>query len=531
MPGDLSPQEVQTHLEALLASPSFRRSRRMRQFLRYVVEETVAGRAQRIKAYNIAVEAFGLPSDFDPQTNPLVRMQARKLRQVLGEYYAGIGKDSGLRIAIPKGGYRPKFYTAGQETHDAKDFEPLREEAIANAKPSIAVMPLTNITKDQAQEYFADGLTEELTAELARYQEFKVIASQSTMRFKGQEINPKQAGKDLGARFLLTGSIRKDKKSIKVAISLIDALTNSQAWGESYKRDLTVLDLIALQEDIAQKTVGVLADQFGLISRLLSRESRKKAPASMEVYDAVFSFYHYETLLTPQAFKKALSALQQAVKIDPDYGLAWAMLGHLYADNHALGFVEMDAPLEKAMNFAQKGVALSPDNQFAQDAMTLVHFHQGDKEHFLRHLEETISLNPNAPYIIGVAGWHLSLFGEWERGLALLQQGMKLNPFYPTWFHLAPYMDFYRRGDYESALAEALAFNYTGLFWDPLMRAAALGQMGRTGDAQKAVKQLLKIEPGFTESGIELIRGYVKVDELIGKLVEGLQKAGLPEIR
>lgn len=530
MPGDLSPQEIQTHLEELLASPRFRRSQRMRQFLRYIVQETVAGRSNGIKAYNIAVEAFGLSSDFDPQTNPLVRMQARKLRQVLGEYYAGMGKDSGLRIEIPKGGYRPTIQPAGQGTHDAGGFEPGREEAVEDIKPSIAVMPLINITGDQEQDYFADGLTEELTAELARYLEFKVIASQSTMRFKGQEIDPKQAGKDLGARFLLTGSIRKDEESIKVAISLIDALSSTQAWGESYKRDLTAVDLIALQEEIARKTVGVLADHFGFISRLLSRESRKKAPASIEVYDAVLSFYHYETVLTPQAFEKALSALQQAVEIDPEYGLAWAMLGHLHADNHALGFVEIEAPLEKALAFAQKGVALAPDNQFVQDAITLVHFHRGDKENFLRHLEETISLNPNAPYIIGVAGWHLSLFGEWERGLALLRQGMKLNPFSPTWFHLAPYLDFYRRGDYESALAEALLFNYPDLFWDPLMRAAALGQLRRTGEAQTAMRQLLDLVPDFAEVGTELIGGYVKVDELTGKLMDGLQKAGLDNI-
>lgn len=526
----LSSEEILGHLKELLASPRFRRSQRMRQFLRYVVEETVSGRGNGIKAYNIALEAFGLPSDFDPQTNPLVRMQARKLRHVLGEYYAGIGKDSGLRIEIPKGGYRPKFHPAGHRNHKAEVFKPWREESIADVKPSIAVMPLINITNDQSQEYFTDGLTEELTAELARYQEFKVIASQSTMRFKDQENDPKRVAKDLGARFLLTGSIRKDKNSIKVAINLIDALTNSQAWGESYKRDLTAVDLIALQEDIAQKTVGVLADQFGFISRFLSRESRKKAPASMEVYDAVLSFYHYEKVLTPQAFEKALSALQRAVKIDPDYGLAWAMLGHLHADNHALGFVEMEAPLDKALAFAQKGVRLSPDNQFVQDAITLVHFHRGDKENFLKHLEETISLNPNAPYIIGVAGWHLSLFGEWERGLALLQQGMKLNPFYPTWFHLVPYMDFYHRGDYKSALAEALAFNYADLFWDPLMRAAALGQMGRTGEAQAAMRQLLELVPDFAEVGTELISGYVKVDELTGKLMDGLQKAGLNSI-
>jgi len=99
------------------------------------------------------------------------------------------------------------------------------------------------------------------------------------------------------------------------------------------------------------------------------------------------------------------------------------MLGHLHADNYALGFCEIETTLEKALRFAQKGVALAPENQFARDALTLVHFHRGDKDLFLKHAEETISLNPNSPYIVGVAGWHMALYGEWDRGLTLLKRG------------------------------------------------------------------------------------------------------------
>ena len=242
-------------------------------------------------------------------------------------------------------------------------------------------------------------------------------------------------------------------------------------------------------------------------------------------------FYHYETVLTPEAFNQALAALKQATEIDPGYGLAWAMLGHLHADNHALGFCEIDATLEKALTFAQKGVALEPENQFAQDALTLVHFHRGDKASFLKHVHKTIALNPNAPYIIGVAGWHMALFGEWDRGLVLLKKGMKLNPYYPTWFHLAPFMNYYRRGEYEKAYVEAQKFNFPELFWDPLMRSVALEQIGRDGEAKSALAELLILEPDFAVKGRKLIGGYVKVDDLIDKIIEGLQKAGLGDLK
>jgi adenylate cyclase len=300
-----------------------------------------------------------------------------------------------------------------------------------------------------------------------------------------------------------------------------------QIWGESYKRDLTAGDLIAMQERIAHRVVGAIADQYGLISRRLSAESSKKAPAELKAYDAILRFYHYEIVMTPEAFQEALKALKRAVEIEPEYGLAWAMLGHLYADNYALGFCEIEAPLEKAMTFAQKGVALAPENQFARDALTLVHFHRGDKESFLKHVEQTIALNPNSPYFVGVAGWHLALYGDWEQGLTLMEKGMKLNPYHPSWFHLAPFMNHYRLGEYENALSHALRFNCPELFWDPLMRAVALGQMGREDEAKAAVGQLLELEPDFATRGRGLISHYVKVDGLADTIIKGLRKAGL----
>ena len=473
---------------------------------------------------------YGRSESFDPQVDPIVRVEAGRLRRALEHYYLTAGKNDPVRIEIPKGSYIPTFHTvqippSGTKTHTSE-----REDSALTRGPSVAVMPLINLTGDKEQEYFADGLTEELTAELTRYQDFQVIASQSTLRFKGQKVDPREVGRDLGVRFLLTGSVRKDSKTVKVAIRLIDTAAAEEIWGESYKRDQTARDLIAVQEEIARRVIGAIADLYGLITRRLSRESRKKAPADLKAYDAILRFYQYETELTPEAFEKALAALEQALEIDPEYGLAWAMLGHLHADNHALGFCKIEAPLEKALTFAQKGVALAPENQFARDALSLVYFHRGDKELFLQHAEQTIALNPNSPYVVGVAGWHMVHFGEWDRGLTLLKKGMKLNPYYPSWFHLAPYLDYYRRGEYENAFGEAMKFNYPGLFWDPVMRAAALSQLGRQNEAKTAVSQLLKLEPDFATRGRWLIGRYLKVDDLVDTIIEGLRKAGLADL-
>ena len=525
-----TPEAIKAQLNRILQSAQFRGSDKQRKFLSFVVNETLADRASQLKGYTIAVAVYGRKEEFDPQVDPIVRVEAGRLRRALEHYYLTAGKTDPVRIEIPKGGYVPKFGTVQTRSSEAQRPASGREGRALATEPSILVMPLLNLSNDKDQEYFVDGLTEELTTELARYQEFRVIATQSAMRFKGQKVDPKEIGSDLGVQFLLTGSVRKNLKTIKVTARLVDTITGEQIWGENYKRDLAAADLIALQEDIAHRIVGAVADQYGLISRRLSRESRRKAPADLKAYDATLRFYHYETELTPEAFEKALEALKHAIEIDPEYGLAWAMLGHLHADNYALGFCEIENPLEKALGFAQKGVALAPDSQFARDALTLVHFQRGDKDLFLKHVEETLALNPNAPYIVGVAGWHMALYGEWERGLNLLKKGMKLNPYHPTWFHLAPFMDYYRNGAYENALAEALKFNYPEMFWDPLMRAASLGQMGKEDEARDALGELLKLEPDFAIRGRRLISHYVKIDDMVDAIIEGLRKAGLDDI-
>jgi adenylate cyclase len=526
-PGEVAEEMVRAHLERILHSPRFKASEKQKRFLKFIVEETLQGRATQIKAYTVAIAVYDRPASFDPQENPIVRVEAGRLRRALENYYLTSDTVSPVRIEIPKGRYVPLFIdTLRSVSGDARQQGASGRESFFPG-PSIILLPLKNLSGDEERDYFADGLTEELISELARFQDISVIAAHSAKQLKNQQGDPQKIGRELGVRFLLAGSIRVGMTEIKITIQLFDTLTAEQIWGSTYKENLAAADLIAMQESIAQRVVGSIADHYGLMNRRLSKESRKKRPSELKTYDAVLRFYHYETVLTRESFLQARNALEEAVRLDPDYGLAWAMLGHLHADNFALGFVESTDSLDTALTCAQKGAALDKDNQFVQDAITLVHFHRGDRELFLKSVDETVALNPNAPYIVGVAGWHLCLFGEWERGGDLLAKGMALNPYHPTWFHLATFTDYYRRDDYENALAEALKFNYPDLFYDPLMRAAALSRMGRVKAAQKAVEQLLALVPDFSSKAREMIGTYVKVPDLIDKIIEGLIPAGL----
>jgi adenylate cyclase len=520
-----SPSEaaVRQQLGKILSSPEFQRSPMMRGFFHFIVEKTLAGQAQEIKGYTVATQVLGRRADFDAGKDPIVRILAGRLRRALERYYLTKGREDSVRIDIPKGAYVPTF----QEGWDEKPSGRADPLLALPSGPAVAVMPLLNLTGDKKQEYFADGLAEELTSELARYQDLRVIAFQSTLHWKGKEHDIREVGRDLGVRFLVKGSVRKAARNAKISISVIDTLNGLQLWGEQYCRELKADSLIVLQEEIARQVVAKIGSQYGIIPRTLSRESRLKPPESLETYEAFLRFYHHITIMTPQTFAETLEVLEQAVHREPGSGFAWSLLAFLYGQSHSLQLAILEAPLERALAAAQKGAGLEPENQITRAALAHMYFFRNERELFLSEAETALALNPNAPALIGFLGWLLALFGEWEQGLAILKKGMELNPHYPGWFCMAPYFYLYLQERWEEAYQEALGFQMPQFFWDPLLRAAALGRLGRGAEAAQVVRELQQLRPDFPIHGRFLISCYVKFDYLTDAIINGLRQAGL----
>lgn len=528
---DFSPSEagIRLYLEKILTSPQLVNSPNLRNFLRFIVEKTLAGEAAEIKGYTVATQVLGRKADFDPNLDPIVRIQAGRLRRALEQYYRVQGKSDAVVIDVPKGSYVPVFCQVSRQKGLGLVLPEVRQEPIAAqpSGPSVAVMPLLNLTGDREQEYFSEGLAEELTSELARYQDLRVIAYQSTRRWKGEKIDPRVAGQDLGVRFLVEGSIRKDAKTVKIDLHVVDTHNGQRVWGQQYCRELKADSLIALQEEIARQVAARLGSLYGIILQTLSRESRRKPPESLQTYEAFLQFYHHATILSPQTFAETLQVLEQAVTREPESGFAWSLLAFLYAQSYSLHLFPLDSPLEQALAAAQKGAALEPENQISRAARAHVHFFCNERELFLAEAETALALNPNVPGPIGFLGWLLALYGEWDRGLAILQKGKELNPHYPGWFHMAPFFSYYLQERYEDAYQEALAFQMPQFFWDPLLRAAALGRLGREPAGARAVSELLDLRPDFPAAGPFLISCYAKFPNLVADLLDGLRLAGL----
>ena len=231
--------------------------------------------------------------------------------------------------------------------------------------------------------------------------------------------------------------------------------------------------------------------------------------------------------MTSETFEEALRALEQAVAREPECGLAWSLLAHLYVSNYTLQFSPLKTPLDKALALAKKGVSLDSQNQQVRAALANLHFRLDERDLFLLEADRAIALNPNSAMLIGYLGWLLALYGEWDQGLAILGKGIELNPRYPGWFHMAPYFYFYHQGRYKEALQEAQQFQMPQFFWDPLLRAAALGQLAREREAAQAAAELLALKPNFPSQALFLIGCYAKFPYIVEGLLDGLRLAGL----
>jgi adenylate cyclase len=522
-------ESVRQELEKILTSPQFVNSPILHNFLRFIVEKTLAGESTSLKAYRVATEALGKEVDFDPNLDPAVRILAGRLRRALAQYYQERGKNDAVLIDVPRGAYVPGFRSISPVGGVGVVISGVRQEPILAlpSGPSVAVLPLINLTGDRRQEFFADGLAEEITNELARYQDLRVIGFQSTLRYKNVKYDAREMGRDLNIRFFLEGSIRKETRLIKITVRLVDTLNGLQVWGDQYQRQLKPDKLIALQEEIAQKVAGRIGSEYGIIPRNLSKESRKKPPESLDTYEAILRCYHHFADLTPETFEEALRALEQAVTREPECGLAWSLLGILYFNNYILQFSPLKTTVEKAPVFITKGVSLDSQNQTVRASMVFLQFFLNERDLFLLEAEKALALNPQSPFLTGYLGWLLALYGDWDRGLAILGKGMELNPHCPGWFHMAPYFYFYHQGRYLEALQEAQQFQMPQFFWDPLMRAAALCQLGRDQEAAQALTQLLAVKPDFPSQARFLVGCFAKSPHLVEGLLDGLRLAGL----
>ena len=523
-PADQDPvrtaEMIQLQLQRILASPEFHATPRQRDFLQFVVTETVAGRAKEIKAYTVATRVFGRKEHFDQSIDPIVSIQANGLRRALERYYLVAGREDPVRIDIPRGGYVPTFrQQKGAESDRTALGRKVPGSIFEDSWPSVLIRPFQNLTGDPEKDFLRIGLATDLATELSWYQDIRVAVH--------KQEEEEKVSSDRLPRFTLDGNIRKDREGIKVAVQLLDTTTNTYLWGEVYRSGLEPGQLIVLEEEVARSVAAKTAGERGIISRILSVESRGKPPSQLKTYEAILRYYEYDLTLASDSFLRALEALESAVRIEPDCGQVWTMLGRLYANIYSLDIPGFEKPLEKAIEYAEKGTRMNRDNQRARAVLGLVRMFSNEIPAAREELDKALALSPNSLFVLDGLGYLMTLVGEWEKGPALIKEVIRLNPFYNTVVHYALWEDCLRREDYEGAYLETMGLRRPAVFWYPLAKAATLGHLGRYQEGKQFVETLLKLRPDFPTRGRILIRHYIKFEEIVSRVIDGLRKSGL----
>lgn len=517
----LPPAEyIRQQLSRVLNSPEFKATDAQKSFLKFIVETVLSGRSHEIKGYTVATQVFGRGEDFNQATDPIVSIQANKLRRALERYYLVAGQNDPLLIDIPMGTYVPTFQQQNRMEGGSVSKDESEPFGFTGAWPTILVRPFLNLTGDEELDYMGIGLATELATEITRYREIRVLLMQH------REAGLKRVS-DTRARFVMDGSIQRDVSGLKVNVNLTDVLTGLQIWGDSHKTAFDPSQLMVFQEEIANTIAGKISCEYGIIAKTLSHESKYHPPSEFKTYQAMLRFYEFNAHFTAETFFNAFEALKHATREEPDCGLVWSMLARLYALNYSLELFELETPLEEAASFAERGVQLEPADQRSRMIMAFVRLFENKLSAGLVETNRALALNPNSLVSLENIGYLLTLFGDWNRGPALVRKAIEANPYYSSIAHYSLWLDYIKQRDYKQAYNETQSFRTPLLFWDPLMKAAASGMLAKTKEGMSAVDALLKLKPDFAKRGRTLIKHYIKFDDIFERVLRGLRRAGL----
>ena len=578
----LADSEIRAQLDRIEASQAFTRSKRMQDFLRYVVEEALAGRGDGLKAVAIGIEVFGRDPSVESDSEALVRVEARRLRQKLQQFYDSEGRDDPIVIELPKGGYLPRFQARAQTTnltppasemaaasekqeprnlrwaglvgafvllvlvfaafqpwdtrrsHHSSTEGPVHERTfarigeIAPDLPSIAVMPFEDFTEREGLIAPGHGLTDEIISGLTRFSRLLVVAWDTVEHVHAQQLDPDM----LGVRYLLDGTVREAGGTLRVAAQLTDLTTHKTVWADSFDQVLSARDLFAIEDEISERIIGHIAKAFEFelddrTSALLARTSHEE---SVESYECLLRAKAYARRLDPGEHVQVRACLEQSIKRDPDFGKAWAALAFAYLDEVRYDFnprPEHYNALVRAAEAAERAHSLAPQSVIALRALFTVRFLTGRLDAFRVAGEQALALAPNDGELLADYGLKLAFSGHWDRGLEHLERAIAFNPAHPDWYFFPRVYDAYRKGDYEAALKHASLIEMP--HYPPTHFALAIvhGQLGQAVEAKAALDRLIELVPDFPMRPRAYLTQWRFPAPLAEHFMEGLIKAGL----
>jgi adenylate cyclase len=436
----------------------------------------------------------------------------------LGLNFEYLGEQTVKNINKPVRVYRAKIESG------VSDVETSPELALPD-KPSIAVLPFVNMSGDPEQEYFSDGITEDLITDISKISGLFVIARNSTFAYKGQSVDVRQIANDLGVRYVLEGSVRKAAGKVRINAQLVDSITGNHLWAERYDRSLE--DIFALQDEITAKIVSGLEVNLTAVER---KRTGHKFTSNVDAYDLflqgrteIYRFTETDNTVAKRNFERA-------IELDPNFAAAYAYLSFAHMVGWQYLWPGHGDDLDLALEFAQKAVALDDALGMVHTRLGWIHLFHGEHDKAIASLERGVALDPNDAEAYAYFAEALNYSGDPEKSIALTEKALRFDPLIPPncAFHLGHSYYLLRRYDdaetiLRSAIDRAPAFPVAHLFL-----AVVYSEIDRIKEAAVEIETVLKLIPGYTLAVINQMYPY-RLAEARNRFLVGLRKAGLPD--
>jgi TolB-like protein len=508
----IEPSLILEQLRRLLDSTEIRDSNVLAKFLEFVVTEKIAGRSNEIKEYTIGVKALGRPVNFNPQLDAIVRIHAGRLRRAVTYYYQQYGKDDSLIISIPKGTYVPEFEywkvpqpkASAEITHPVVtvDHHPILN--FKRHKPRLAVLPFHNLSENNSQDFFVNGLGEQLNTSLARFQNISVISYFSTHRYTSALSDLQKLKISLDINYVLTGSVRFLNDQVKIGMQLIHTLNGKILWAESYSRIMKARNIFDIQEEILGQVLNVLADEKGLLQ------------------DIHYTHFDFIQEYNTERLNQLLLEMENDLEAEPGNALLTASLSGLYLNTYLRNLKDEPDLLLKANQLARSSLQIDPGGIYGYRVLAWTQLLAGKKESAIEAFEQCMRLNPKAARMLSAVGFGFICLGEYDRGFSLIVEAGHLLASIPVSSRLGFALYYYQKENFAETLKWTERLMQLDFPLVHLLDTAAHGKIHKS-NSRKCSEAIQSLAP---HAGSFLHR-IIRDGSLARGMLDGLKLAGM----
>jgi adenylate cyclase len=519
------PPEVRAQVQRMTASDVFATSPQLAAFLLFVVEAVLRGHGERLKGYTIGVEVLRRDTSFDPQVDPIVRVEATRLRRAIERYYAGPGADDPVMIELPRGGYAPRISWRTEVAPAPVTEAPLQP---GNGMPTLRVAPFVIVGTADTRAIGAETFGSRIAEVFALFEVTNVIVAAPPMARHAPPSSSSPGRSD----YRLDGTIEyRGNGLVDARFKLVDESDATVIWSRAFERLADPDGSGEAERNVIFELATAVVQPFGVISandrakRLGTSALDPRYLGLLEAADALRSF-------DPAAHVRARDGLERLTVRDPNFAAGFSLLAALYGREHMAGFGARagDAPvLDRALKAARRGIELRPQSARGYHILFAILFYRGEKEAGIQAAEKAMALNPYDILITTEYGGRLIYCGEIDRGMDILSRVVGVGAILPAWSHFSLFVGHYMRGEIAQARYHCGQMTTETYVYGQLARALIAGHDGNIEEAHRAKRAIYALQPAWKDDVRAGIGKLINAAEIVDRLYEGLMVTGDPE--